>query len=105
MRILLDECLPRDLRLHFSEHECKTVQEMGWSGKKNGVLAGIAEGHFDVLLTVDQRFNYEVKPTSILAIFILSATTNKIDDLKPLVPKIKKALLSVEQVRKVVRIP
>ena len=57
MKILLDECLPRDLKLHFPEHECRTEQEMGWSGKKNGILAGIAEGHFDVLLTVDQRFN------------------------------------------------
>ena len=94
MKILLDECLPRDLKLHFPEHECRTVQEMGWSDKKNGILAGMAEGHFDVLLTVDQRFNYQVKPKSTLIVFILSAKTNKIEDLK-LVPAIHEALLSL----------
>lgn len=92
MKILLDECLPRDLKLHFPEHECRTVQEMGWSGKKNGILAGMAEGHFDVLLTVDQRFNYQVKPKSTLIVFILSSKTNKIEDLEPLVPAIREAL-------------
>lgn len=86
--------LPRDLKLHFPEHECRTVQEMGWSGKKNGLLAAIAEGHFDVLLTVDQRFNYKVKPKTTLAIFIVSAKTNKIEDLQPLVPAIREALKS-----------
>ncbi len=96
MRLLLDECLPRDLKLHFAEHECKTVQEMGWSGKKNGILARMAEGHFDVLLTVDQRFNYEVKSRSSLAILIVNAKTNRIEDLEPFVPAVREALHSLE---------
>ena len=77
----------------------------GWSGKKNGVLAGMAEGSFDVLLTVDQRFNYEMKPKSRLAIFIVSAKTNKIEDLEPFIPAIREALQSLKPGGGVIRIP
>ena len=93
MRVLLDECLPRDLKVYLSQHDCRTVQEMGWSGKKNGTLAALAEGHFDVLPTIDQRFSYRPKPAqSRIAIFILTAPTNKIEDLAPLVHAIQQAL-------------
>lgn len=107
MKILLDECLPRDLRTHLPEHEWRTVQEMSWSGKKNGTLAALAEGHFDVLLTIDQRFNYQFSAKSTLAVFILSAKTNKIEDLLPLVPAIREALLSFRSALEtpLVRIP
>ena len=78
---------------------------MGWSGKKNGILAGIAEGHFDVLLTVDQRFDYQVKHKVTLAILIVSARTNKIEDLEPLGPTIKEVLRSLRADGGVFRIP
>jgi len=40
MRILIDECAPRALKKHLMDHghECRTVQEAGWSGKQNGEL-------------------------------------------------------------------
>ena len=43
MRILLDENLPRKLAGHFIGHECQTVAECGWSGKKNGELLGLSD--------------------------------------------------------------
>jgi len=49
MKLLIDECLPRTLKRLLGDHECRTVQEMGWSGKKNGVLLSLAELEFDVL--------------------------------------------------------
>ncbi len=49
MRILLDESLPRNLWLEFSEHEVNTVQRRGWAGLKNGVLLKIASEEFQVL--------------------------------------------------------
>ena len=54
MRLLIDECLPRALKLHFRGHNCRTVQEMGSSGRKNGALLEAAEREFDVLVTIDQ---------------------------------------------------
>jgi hypothetical protein len=59
MKLLIDECLPRTLKRLLGDHECRTVQEMGWSGKKNGVLLSLAELEFDVLVTVDQGIEYE----------------------------------------------
>jgi len=38
MRILLDECLPKDLVRELSGHEVKTVPQAGWSGVSNGKL-------------------------------------------------------------------
>ena len=58
MKLLIDECLPRTLKRLLGDHECRTVQEMGWSGKKNGVLLSLAELEFDVLVTVDQGMEY-----------------------------------------------
>jgi hypothetical protein len=34
MRLLLDECVPSKLRNDFQRHDVRTVQEMGWAGKK-----------------------------------------------------------------------
>ena len=55
MRILLDECLPKKLKKDFSNHEVKTVPEMGWAGKKNGELLPLLENHFDIFITADQN--------------------------------------------------
>jgi uncharacterized protein (DUF433 family) len=55
LRILLDECLPLDLRHSFPGHIVHTAQWAGLRGKKNGELLRAAESAgYDVLLTVDQ---------------------------------------------------
>lgn len=38
MRLLLDENLPKRLKLDFLEHEIYTVRDKGWNGIKNGEL-------------------------------------------------------------------
>lgn len=55
MKILIDENLPRKLAAHLQGHECRTVAECGWSGKKNGELLELADSLFDVLLTLDKN--------------------------------------------------
>lgn len=53
MRVLLDENLPRRLKRHFAEGiEAVTVQERGWSGKRNGEFP--ASKH-DQLYGLDKR--------------------------------------------------
>jgi hypothetical protein len=61
MRLLIDECLPRALKRLLAEHTCRTVQEMGWAGKKNGLLLSLADREFEVLITMDQGFEYQQK--------------------------------------------
>jgi len=57
VRVLIDECAPRALKLAVVEagYDCLTVQEAGWSGKQNGELLSLAESSFDVFITIDRN--------------------------------------------------
>jgi hypothetical protein len=59
MRILLDECLPRKLKRSIVGHDVATVQERGWSSKKNGELLRLMDGTVDVFRTSDQNLRYQ----------------------------------------------
>jgi hypothetical protein len=59
MKLLIDECLPRALKRLFGEHACRTVQEMGWAVKKNGLLPSLAETEFNLLVTMDYGFEHQ----------------------------------------------
>lgn len=55
MKILLDENLPAKVKYDFGENfQTHTVKDMGWLGKKNGELIGLAAFNgFDIFLTLD----------------------------------------------------
>jgi predicted nuclease of predicted toxin-antitoxin system len=60
MRVLLDENLPRKLRLLIAAHEVRTAAFQGWSGLANGALLAAAEADgFDVMVTADQNMEYQ----------------------------------------------
>ena len=61
MRLLIDECLPRQLKVWLSgKHDVVTVQEMGWANVKNGLLLRSAnQASFDVFVTADQNLYYQ----------------------------------------------
>ncbi len=104
MRILIDENLPRKLAAHLAGHECRTVVECGWPGKKNGELLALAEHMFDVLLTLDKNLPYQQNLDSVrIAVLILHARSNRIPDLLPLLPDCIAALETI-QPRQVVRV-
>jgi predicted nuclease of predicted toxin-antitoxin system len=99
MRILLDECLPSELRGNVAEmgHECQTVRQAGFGSKKNGELLNIAEGSWDVLLTSDRNIKYQQNMTGRkVSIVILRARTNRLKDLAPLMPAFGEALLTIQ---------
>ena len=55
MHVLLDECLPKQLWRSLKGHIAWTVQQKGWSGKRNGELLSLMSSNgFQVLLTADQ---------------------------------------------------
>ncbi len=94
MKVLLDECLPRKFKNHLSGHECFTVPEAGWAGKKNGELLSLAEeSHVDVFLTLDRGVEYEqnLKGREI-AVILISASSSRLIDLLRLVPSVLTAL-------------
>jgi predicted nuclease of predicted toxin-antitoxin system len=94
MKILLDECLPVDFRLSFPTHDAQTVQWAGLKGEKNGELLRAAEAAgFDILLTVDQGIPYQQDLAKRkLAVIVIRARTNQLEDLLPLVEDVSRAL-------------
>src|ERR1700676_509038 len=103
MKILIDENLPRKLAAYLEGHECRTVVECGWSGKKNGELLADADPLFDVLLTLDKNLPYQQNwTTKRIAVLIVRARSNRIQDLVPVIPECLAALASI-QPRQVVR--
>ena len=104
MRILLDENLPRKLAVYLIGHQCRTVVECGWSGKKNGELLAEADPLFDVLLTLDKNLPYQQNlTTKRIAVLIVRARSNRIQDLLPVIPESLAALSSIQH-RQVVRV-
>jgi hypothetical protein len=71
---------------------------MGWSGVKNGqLLKHAADAGFDVLVTVDQNLQYEQNLTqSSIAVVLLVAPSNRLQDLLPLAEGLRDALVSTE---------
>ncbi len=76
----------------------------GWSGKKNGDLLALADPQFDVLLTLDKNLPYQQNlDTKRIAVLIVRAPSNRLQDLVPVVPECLAALETI-QPRQVVRI-
>jgi predicted nuclease of predicted toxin-antitoxin system len=99
MKILIDECLPSELKGTLTEmgHECQTVRQAGFGSKKNGELLTIAEGRWDVLLTSDRNIRYQQNMTGrSVSIVILGAKSNRMKDLLPLMPACAQALLAIQ---------
>lgn len=95
--MLLDECLPKKLKADFRNCEIMTVSEMGWAGKRNGELLRLAEEKFDVFLTVDQNLRYQQNLKVFkMAIILISVQSNRYQIIKPLIPKIRKTVHSVQ---------
>ena len=100
MRVLLDECLPRRLKREIVGHDARTVPEMGWASKRNGELLALAATEFDVFLTVDRNLSYQQDVSAFdIAIVVVVARSNSIEDLRPLTPRIVDALANAQRGR------
>jgi len=93
LRILLDECVDARLAREIVGHDVKTVPQMGWSGTPDGPLLGLAEGEFDAFVTTDRNLPFQQNLARFnLAVIVLEARTNRLVDLKSLVPSLTAAL-------------
>jgi len=74
--------------------ECRTVDQCGWKGLKNGTLLKIAESGFDVFLTSDQSIRYQQNLTG-FDISILELSTNDFRRLRASAPLVLESLLAI----------
>ncbi len=92
MKILLDECVDRRLARDLAEHSVITVPRRGWVGIKNGDLLALAEKEFDAFITVDRKLSVQQDLTKFRIPVLLRARTNRLEDIRPLVPELLKTL-------------
>ena len=94
MRLLLDECVPRPLLQDLRAHDARHVVDQGWSAKRNGELLRLmAASGFDGFLTVDRSlpFQQNLRASGIAVILVVSRT-NRVKELRLLLPAILQAL-------------
>ena len=83
------------LAAHLTAFEVQTVASAGWKGITNGALLTLAEAQFDVFVTVDRNLSFQQHlPKFAIAVVLLSARSNRIADLLPVVSELIRALKS-----------
>lgn len=91
MKILLDECVPKMIKKRLPQFDISTVQEMNWSGIKNGKLIQLAEVSFDVFISSDQNLKYQQNLENRMLAFII-LPSNQLPIVEKLLPQIEIAL-------------
>lgn len=95
MRVVLDANLPVAFGAFLVGHHVESVHQRGWSDLDNGELLDACQREFDALLTLDQSLRYQQnlrgRP---IAILVLRARSNRMQDLETLVQAVIAALPS-----------
>ena len=93
MRVLLDECVDSRLAREITGHLVSTARDMQWVGLKNGELLSHVSQQFDVFVTVDRNLAFQQNLGIYqIAVVILRAPTNRLADVRPLVPELLRLL-------------
>jgi predicted nuclease of predicted toxin-antitoxin system len=94
MRILLDENLPKRLKLDLSEYEVFTVRDKKWNGLKNGeLLKKLIQEDFQVLITFDKNLEFQQNFSKLpITVLTIKAEDNTYLTLKNYISSIKKIL-------------
>jgi hypothetical protein len=93
VRVLIDACLPVELKGLLEATEVKTARDMDWQRLDNGQLLSKADGRFDALVTMDKAMpSQQALNRHSVAVVIIKARSNRIEDLKPLMPQIQSAI-------------
>ncbi len=95
MRILIDECVPKIVKKRLSHFDIETVQEIGWSGVKNGELIKLAEADFDVFVTSDKNLQYQQNLKNRKMAFLI-LPSNQVPIIEKLLPEIEEVLTNIK---------
>ncbi len=105
IRVLIDECLPRQLLLWLTDSRpawtIQSVQGAGWASMKNGVLLREANGKFDVLVTADKNMHHQQNFIG-LDISVLVFPTNRVKLVRSGVDALTQSLENIQPGQKTV---
>ena len=101
MKILLDECVTKRLKVYLDQYDVFTVRELQLGGIKNGkLMTYCSENEFDILLTIDKNLmfqqNMERYPVTIV---VLNRISSKIEELIEFIPSLVLQINSLEKHR------
>ena len=100
MRIFLDECIDWRLSRDIPGHDVKTARQMGWTAIKNGELLALVAEAFDVFVTVDRNLALQQDVADLsIAVVVLRARSNRLADLRALMPEFLRSLNSAKSGR------
>jgi predicted nuclease of predicted toxin-antitoxin system len=100
MKLLLDECLPRDLLKDFAPHLVAHVKGSAFEGLQNGELLTAAQHEYDVLLTADANLYYQNKVARFdIAVLVLRAYRNAYEFLLETIPGALEVLENIQSGR------
>jgi len=69
---------------------------MGWPTIKNGELLALAARSFDVFVTVDRNLSFQNSIADLdIGVIVLRTTSNRLNDLRPLIPELLSLLSTV----------
>jgi predicted nuclease of predicted toxin-antitoxin system len=93
VRVLLDEQLPVELATELTGHEVQTVTGIGWQGLTNGEVLRQARIQFEAFVTMDRTLEFQQNLSAAgFGVVLIRARSNRMRDLRPLVPEILRAL-------------
>jgi hypothetical protein len=98
VRVLVDQCLPRQLAEELVGHEATTVRAQRWLGLRNGVLLRAAvDAGFQVFITNDSSIEFQQNVKRIgIAVVAIEGFRNRIQELRPLIPQIQQLLSTIQ---------
>jgi hypothetical protein len=97
MRLILDECLPKRLTRELPGHDSVTVPMAGLAGMQNGDLLRRISGNFEGFITIDGNLAHQQNTGKLpFGVVVLAAPSNKIEDIRPLIPNILKTLQTLK---------
>jgi predicted nuclease of predicted toxin-antitoxin system len=91
MKILLDECITKRLKIYLDDFDVFTVRELGLSGVKNGkLMTYCVENDYDILLTIDKNLMHQQNLDKYpVVIVVLNSLSSKIEELVTFLPPFK----------------
>ncbi len=93
MKVLLDECFPDELAPEFVGVDVSTVEQNGWLSTKNGDLLRLAEGSYDVFVSIDQGIPFQQNYRRYaMAFIIVRVPNNSVETIRTLIGDIISSL-------------